>query len=64
MRALPAEYHGNPTTIRADGRALYNVSLYKVKSKAESKMPWDYYQLQGTMPASEAFQAMTPSCAS
>jgi len=64
MRALPADYHGNPTIIRADGRALYDVSLYRVKSKAESKAPWDYYQLQGTMPASEAFQAMTPSCAS
>jgi branched-chain amino acid transport system substrate-binding protein len=63
MRALPVDYFGRPASVRADGRLMYDVTLYRVKSPAESKAPWDYYKPIGTLPAAEAFLPMNPSCA-
>jgi branched-chain amino acid transport system substrate-binding protein len=63
MRALPVAYFGRPATLRADGRLLYDVTLYRVKRPDESRFPWDYYTAVGTLPASEAFLPMNPACA-
>jgi branched-chain amino acid transport system substrate-binding protein len=49
--------------LRADGRLLYDVTLYRVKRPDESRGPWDYYTAVGTLPASEAFLPMNPACA-
>jgi branched-chain amino acid transport system substrate-binding protein len=62
MRAMPVTYFGRPATLRADGRLLVDVSLYRVKRPDQSKAPWDYYQEVGTVPADKAFLPMTPSC--
>jgi branched-chain amino acid transport system substrate-binding protein len=62
MRALPVDYFGRPASVRADGRVMYDVTLYRVKSPAESKAPWDYYTPIGTLPADEAFLPMSPAC--
>ena len=63
MRAMPADYLGHPATIRADGRALYDLTLYQVKAPGASKEPWDYYAPLATIPAADAFAPMTPACA-
>ncbi len=42
MRATPLAYFGDATTIRADGRVLHDLTLYRVKAPAESKAAWDY----------------------
>ena len=55
MRAAPVDYFGHNASIREDGRVLYDVTLYRVKDRADSKYPWDYYQALRTIPASEAF---------
>lgn len=62
MRALPADYLGKPASIRADGRALYDISLYRVKPASESKAPWDYYTQVGTLPAERAFLPIVDAC--
>jgi branched-chain amino acid transport system substrate-binding protein len=62
MRALPVDYFGRPASVRADGRVMYDVTLYRVKSPTESKAPWDYYTPIGTLPAAEAFLPMNPAC--
>jgi branched-chain amino acid transport system substrate-binding protein len=62
MRALPVDYFGRPASVRADGRVMYDVTLYRVKSPAESKAPWDYYAPIGSLPASEAFLPINPAC--
>jgi branched-chain amino acid transport system substrate-binding protein len=49
------------TTIRADGRRLFPAYLFEVKSPAESKYPWDYYKLIGTIPAEEAARPLAQS---
>jgi branched-chain amino acid transport system substrate-binding protein len=63
MRALPVDYFGRPASVRADGRVMYDVTLYRVKSPAESKAAWDYYTPIGTLPAAEAFLPINPACA-
>lgn len=55
MRAAPIDYFGKPATLRADGRVLYDLTLYRVKTPAESKAPWDYYAPVRNIPAAEAF---------
>ena len=47
-----------PTIIRADGRAVHASHLFRVKSPAESKGPWDMYHLVATIPPDKAFRPM------
>ena len=47
--------------IRQDGRVIHPAYLFEVKSPAESKYPWDYYKLIGTIPADEAFRPLAQS---
>ena len=42
-------------TIDANGRKRHPVYLYQVKTKDESKAPWDYYKLVREIPADQAF---------
>ncbi|MGV8833985.1 MAG: ABC transporter substrate-binding protein [Devosia sp.] len=44
--------------IRPDGRHIHDMYLFKVKSPAESKGPWDYYNLMATIPAKDAFRPL------
>lgn len=62
MRSLPVNYFGRPTTMRTDGRLLYDVPLWRVKAPSQSKGPWDYYEQVGMVPANEAFLPMTAGC--
>jgi len=45
-------------TIRADGRKVHDAFLFEVKKPSESKGPWDYYKLVGTIPADQAFRPL------
>lgn len=55
MRDMPVDYFGQTGTIRPDGRVLYDLALYKVKSPSASKYPWDYYQPVRIIPKESAF---------
>ena len=58
MREMPTDFFGRKGSIRADGRVLYDMSLYEVKTPAESKYPWDYYKLVKDIPADKAFRPL------
>lgn len=45
-------------TIRADGRKIHPMYLFRVKTPQESKGDWDYFQLVSTIPADQAFRPM------
>ena len=62
MISAPVDYFGRPETIRADGRALYDLTLYRVKTPQESRAPWDDYQPVRTIPAAEAFLPASEAC--
>ena len=63
-RATIARLKATPTddplygkgAVRRDGRAIHDMYLFEVKSPEQSKAPWDYYTLKGTVPAAEAFR--------
>jgi branched-chain amino acid transport system substrate-binding protein len=44
--------------LREDGRMVHDMYLFQVKSPAESKGPWDYYNLKGTVKGEDAFQSV------
>lgn len=58
MKSIPVEYHGQAATIRPDGRVLYDLTVYEVKSPEESKAPWDYYKPIATVPRDQAFRSL------
>lgn len=62
MRTLPLGFFGQDTTMRADGRVLHDVTLYRVKTPSESKYPWDYLAPIGVIPAADAFLPINPAC--
>ena len=53
---------GEPSTVRADGRAIFNVRLYRVKSPAESTGPWDVLKPAGIIDSGKIFDPMSPAC--
>ncbi len=57
MRALPVnDFMTKNGRIRADGRLVRDMYLFKVKSPEESKYKFDYYKLLATIPGDEAFK--------
>jgi branched-chain amino acid transport system substrate-binding protein len=59
MKATPTDDplfgHG---LVRPDGRVLHDMYLFRVKTPAESKGPWDDYKLIRTIPQNEAFRPL------
>ena len=58
MREIPVEYFGSPASIRVDGRVLYDLVVYQVKSPQESKGPWDYYRPIADLRQADAFRSL------
>ncbi|CPM45114.1 ABC transporter substrate-binding protein [Bordetella pertussis] len=47
--------------VREDGRMIHDMYLMKVKSKEESKGPWDYYNVVATLPGDEVYTKLSES---
>jgi len=62
MRSLPVDRFSQPATVRADGRVLYDLGLFRVKEPAQSTGRWDLYEQIGSIPAKDAFLPMAPGC--
>ena len=59
MKAMPTEDDAfGKGSIREDGRGVFPAYLFEVKTPAESKAPWDIYQLIATTPAAEAVRPL------
>ena len=61
MKSHTMDHFGKPTTLRPDGRAVFDVELYQVKSPAESKYPWDYLKLVRTISGGDLFPPLSQS---
>jgi len=62
LREGSFDFLGRPARIREDGRVLYDLTLYRVKSPSESRYPWDYYEPLAVIPADQAFLPPNPAC--
>ena len=47
--------------IQPNGRTIHSAYLFEVKKPSESKGPWDFYKLVGTVPGDEAFTPLSES---
>lgn len=47
-----------PSRIRVDGQTMHDMMLLQVKAPAESRGPWDYCRIAGTLPAAEAYRPL------
>lgn len=45
-------------SIRIDGRKIHPMYLFQVKTPAESKYPWDYYNVLKTIPAEQVWRPL------
>jgi branched-chain amino acid transport system substrate-binding protein len=61
MRAMPVDFFGRAGSIRPDGQVIHDLTLYQVKSPAESQYPWDYYKKVRDIPAATAFRPLAES---
>ena len=62
MRATPVDdFFAKNGKIRADGLHVHDVYLFQVKKPADSKQPWDYYNVVQTVPGEQAFTPLAQS---
>ena len=62
MRELPIkDAVMRNASIRPDGRVIHDMLLVEVKTPAQSKGAWDYYNVIGTIPAQQAFMPLAQS---
>jgi branched-chain amino acid transport system substrate-binding protein len=48
-------------SIEPNGRTIHSAYLFEVKKPSESKAPWDFYKLIGTVPGDQAFTPLDKS---
>jgi branched-chain amino acid transport system substrate-binding protein len=59
MREMPVnDFFAKNGRLREDGRLLHDMYFAQVKSPEESKEPWDYYKILGSIPADQAFRSL------
>jgi branched-chain amino acid transport system substrate-binding protein len=62
MREIPInDFFATDGHIRADGRMVHDMYVYRVKTPSESKYAGDYLTLLKTIPANEAFRPLSES---
>jgi len=59
MKAMPVDdkLFGRGS-VRADGKHIHDMHVWRTKTPAESTGPWDYFRLVQTIPAETAFKSM------
>lgn len=62
MKSMPTEdaLFGKGS-IEPNGRTIHSAYLFEVKKPSESKAPWDFYKLVGTVPGDQAFTPLDKS---
>jgi branched-chain amino acid transport system substrate-binding protein len=62
MKSIPTEDKlFGKGLIEPNGRTIHSAYLFEVKKPSESKGPWDFYKLVGTVPGDQAFTPLAQS---
>jgi branched-chain amino acid transport system substrate-binding protein len=62
MREIPVnDFFAKNGKVREDGRMVHDMLLVQVKKPAESKQPWDYYNVLATIPGDQVFLPLDKS---
>ncbi len=58
MRSMPVDDALFQGQVRADGKFIHDMFVWKTKSPGESEGPWDFFKLLQTIPAAQAFRPL------
>jgi branched-chain amino acid transport system substrate-binding protein len=62
MKSIPTEDDlFGKGEIQPNGRTIHSAYLFEVKKPSESKGPWDFYKLVGSVPGDQAFTPLSES---
>jgi branched-chain amino acid transport system substrate-binding protein len=62
MKSIPTEDRlFGKGLVEPNGRTIHSSYLFEVKKPSESKGPWDFYKLIGTVPGDQAFTPLSES---
>lgn len=62
MRSTPVnDMFARNAMLREDGKLAHDFLVVSVKTKAESKGPWDYYKVNAVVPGAEAYPPLSAS---
>src|SRR5271168_4302797 len=62
MKAIPTEDSlFGKGEVQPNGRVIHSAYLFEAKKPSESKAPWDFYKLIGTVPGDQAFTPLAES---
>ncbi|WP_314950081.1 ABC transporter substrate-binding protein [Bradyrhizobium cosmicum] len=62
MKSMPTEDDlFGKGEIQPNGRTIHSAYLFEVKKPSESKGPWDFYKLVGSVPGDQAFTPLSQS---
>jgi branched-chain amino acid transport system substrate-binding protein len=61
MKASPVDDPYYQGEVRADGKFVHNMYVWRTKTPAESKGPWDFFTLLDTIPPDRAFKPLAES---
>lgn len=62
MKKTPVnDFFAKNAKIREDGRLVHDMYLVRVKTPAQSKKPWDYYEVLQTIPGEQAYMPLSKS---
>ena len=62
MKSMPTEDDlFGKGEIQPNGRTIHSAYLFEVKKPSESKGPWDFYKLVGSVPGNQAFTPLSES---
>jgi branched-chain amino acid transport system substrate-binding protein len=62
MKSIPTEDDlFGKGEIQPNGRTIHSAYLFEVKKPSESKGPWDFYKLIGSVPGDQAFTPLSES---
>ena len=63
MKSMPVnDFYSKDVVLRADGRAVRDFYLFRVKDKGQSSGRWDVYETVNRVPGVEAFPAALSQC--
>ena len=62
MKQLPVnDFEMKNVTVRADGQVMRPIYAARIKSPQDSKYPYDYYEVVGTVPGEDAWRPASDS---
>jgi branched-chain amino acid transport system substrate-binding protein len=62
MKSTPVnDFNNRDVHIRDDGRVMNRMYVFRVKSPAQSKYPFDFYELIGDLPGADVFRPISES---